>query len=95
MYNFTLIMQPILPGSYHCERVKVPLEQEILPGLFLLHPPNLAQDLVQNEQLIKHLTSFVFSLSSGLMSHHSNTISSNIAILPFFQDLKHVIFLQT
>lgn len=41
------------------ERVRVPLEQEVLPGLLLLHPPNLAQDLVQNEQLIKHLTSFV------------------------------------
>lgn len=77
-------------------REKVPLEQEALPGLFLLHSPNLAQDLVQDEQLMQHLTNFVFSLSSGLMSHHSNiTISSNLAIGPFFQDLKHVIFLQT
>lgn len=77
-------------------REKAPLEQEALPGLFLLHPPNLAQDLVQDEQLIQHLTNFVFSLSSGLMSHHSNiTVSSKLAIGPFFQDLKHVIFLQT
>lgn len=41
------------------ERVKVPLEQEVLPGLFLLHPPNLAQDLVQNEQLI-NINQFCF-----------------------------------